>query len=369
MRTWLLVSVICTASCLKYHTKEQLEANLQELSAPGNPVARISSYDQSLCDQEKLAFQDNCDCTDGSLTSTCAVAKLLHFGRIGCCVDTTTTPPGMTLKYVAVNVIYSNLWHDSDYIKSQLEEDFFTLDQGIRNGSHQMYAWDKRLLFRDSTTPMALAVNVEVWDSQNLYDVFDAAFQAAYNHWYATSHRGPLNQMFRLFYSLNENAPYSHTGTRCYKGLAYVPDGIGAETRMRFDFLDGETSAGIGVYGNSTNGLLALRPNFQWGQAITLPTNDLTPNGGSVDASNIDEDAILLHFDNTDPLGVLVSHSSPPPPPPPPAPSPSPCQDEGPFRITWDGSQRSCEFWQSGGFCKDTYVIDRCPVTCGGCAP
>ena len=154
MRTWLLVSVICTASCLKYHTKEQLEANLQELSAPGNPVARISSEDQSLCDQEKLAFQDNCDCTDGSLTSTCAVAKLLHFGRIGCCVNTTTTPPGMTLKYVAVNVIYSNLWHDSDYIKSQLEEDFFTLDQGIRNGIDNAASWRPKPIFMVRLRPM-----------------------------------------------------------------------------------------------------------------------------------------------------------------------------------------------------------------------
>ena len=305
MRTWLLVSAICTASCLKYHTKEELEANLQELSAPGNPVARISSYDQSLCDQEKLAFQDNCDCTDGSLTSTCAVAKLLHFGRIGCCVDTTTTPPGMTLKYVAVNVIYSN-WHDAIALKSQLQRAFETLDQDIRSGSHQMYAWDESLLFAAGSN-MFLAVNVEVWDNQGLYDVYYAEFQSLFNEWYDEQDDelddDPLSKLFSIYVSLA--SPHNindGSGNVEYKGLAYVPDGIGAETKMRFDYLEGETDAGIGVYGDSTDGLLALRPNFQWDRAITFPTN------GVIFPNSTDDDAILLHFDNTDPLGVPVSH-------------------------------------------------------------
>jgi hypothetical protein len=149
---------------------------------------------------------------------------------------------------------------------------------------------------------MGLAVNVEVWDSQDLYDVYDAAFQEAYNHWYATNHKRPLYKMFRLFHTLYLNAQSSRSGTICYKGLAYVPDSIGAETRMRIDFLHGESSAGIGVYGDSTDGLLALRPNFQWDRAITFPTN------GVIFPNSTDDDAILLHFDNTDPLGVPVSH-------------------------------------------------------------
>jgi hypothetical protein len=267
----------------------------------------------------------------------------------------------MTLKYVAVNLIYSD-WYDAISLKLKLQGAFETLDQGLRSESHQMYTWDPSLL--GAPDSMALAVNVEVWDSQDLYTEYDTAFQSLFYQWLGAQDDGPLSELFGIFVSLAGDGTDPHSGTRCYKGLAYVPDGIGAETRMRIDFLAGETDEGIGVYGDYSNNLLASYPNFQWDRAITVPTNDLVVDGASVYEVNVDQSAILLHFDNTDPLGVLVSHNSPPPPPPP-----TPCQDEGPFRITWDGSQRSCEYWQSYGLCEDTYVIDRCPVTCGACTP
>ena len=55
MKSWLLVSVICTASCLEYHTKEELEAKLQPRSGSENPAERVD--DTVLCEGGRLSFQ------------------------------------------------------------------------------------------------------------------------------------------------------------------------------------------------------------------------------------------------------------------------------------------------------------------------